>query len=224
MKVTAIISGKPEVKEIPLGWKEVNFETYLKIQGLAVEPIKILSVLWDIPEDVLKKSTIKNFDGVAAHLNALGFALDTKIPATILGHPVPKDLNFEEVGRYWDIKNIYDSFIVPQQHEMMFVPDFKRYPEIVTAAVMPGYLDAKYEQQDEFAKSLMSAPCEEVMAIANFCLTKLAVLKMATGNNSNPLSTRKKSWPLALTSWLRNLVLLVRLKYWSLKLRSRATK
>lgn len=222
MIVTIILPGqKPEQKNIPLGWKEVDYETFLKIQGLAVEPLVILSHLWGIPVDILRTARIVNFDAVAAHLNALSYPLDTKVPETILGHKVAKDMNFEEVGRYWDIKKLYDSYI---DSERRFIPKFQDYPLIVTAVVMPGYLDATTEQQDEFAKQFLKAPCEEVLAIANFCLTKLAVLRMATVANSNRLSTPKRSWPLAMTSWVRNLVLLIRLKYWNRKLRSRATK
>lgn len=221
MKVQVILNGKVEERDIPISWDQVPYNTFVKLT--TVEPLDILSILWGIDKEVLKRSKIVNFEQVSGLLGFMKVPIDTtNLPKQILGSDVPKDLNFDEVGRYWDIKMIYDSFF--ENEEKKYKPDLSKFPEIVATAVMPGYLDAKKEDQEAFAKEMSHAPCGEVLAIANFYLARLTLLNLRTGQSSSPTSTRRKSWRLATINWLRNLGITVRLWLWRRKLRSQGMK
>lgn len=220
MKITLTLNGKTEQQEIPTSWEQVPYSTFVKLSS--ADPLDVLCVLWGIDKEILKRATIKGFEEVATLLNFVRTPIDTTVlPKEIMGCPVPKDLNFDEVGRYWDIKMIYDSFF---DAENKYNPDLSKFPEIVAIAVMPNYLDAKKEDQDAFTLKMGDAPCGEVLAIANFYLVRLTLSNMRTAKNSKPTSTARKSWRLGIRSYLRNLVITVRLWRWRKKLRSTETR
>lgn len=219
MKVTIVLNGVVEFREVPTSWDQVSYNTFLKLE--LVEPVDVLCALWDLDKETLKRCEIRGFDDVAFALRFVKEPIDvTVLPKQIAGCEVPKDLNFDQVGRYWDIKMIFDSCV----KDGKFIPELSRFPEIVAIAVMPDYLDATKEQQDAFTTKIGDQPCGEVLAIGNFCLTKLHLLSTATAPSSTSTTTAKKNWRLAMTSSFRNLAITVRLWYWRKKLLSTAKK
>lgn len=209
MKVQVTLNGKTEEKEYPTGWDQVSFNQLLELEH--TEPVKALSTLWNIDENSLKRSTIFGFEKVAFTLKFLQTEIPVlPLPELIAGYAVPHDLNFNEVGRYWDIKAIFDSFI----QDGILKPDMKKFPEIVAIAVMPGYLDSTKKQQDDFTNQIGEQPCAEVMAIANFYLLKLILLNQPTAASSSPTTTRRKNWKLAIKIWIKNSAITLRLWLW----------
>lgn len=186
MKFQVSLNGKVEDREIPSSWSQVTFKTYLDIMGLlANEPSKILAVLTGIEEDTLNRSKIIGLDAV---LKALSFMraepMDFTIPKTILGYSVPKDLNWETTGQFKDCQMIANS--LKPVGNVLSREDQEKYIHIVAIYAMPNYLDAKAEEQEEFAKKFHEAPCEEVLAIGNFTLLKLIGLNLNI--KSDPVS------------------------------------
>lgn len=219
MIVTILHNGKEIKHEVPTAWGQVNFNTFRKLEK--ADPLNVLSVFTGLEVNTLKQSTIKGFEEIAFALSFVSTTIDMNVlPKTFMGNPVPNDLNFDEVGRYWDIKSIYDSFVVKGEYK----PDLSKFPEIVGIAVMPNYLETPKEKQDEFISRVGEQPCGEVLAIANFYLTRLILLNLRTAVNSSPTSTPKKSWRLAMINYLRNLVITVHLWRWRKILRSTETK
>lgn len=220
MTIKVILDGKEETRDVPTSWDQVTYNQFQRLDK--AEPLEVLSALWDIDKEILKRAKIKGFDQVAFMLSFVKTPVDVvTVPQKIAGYEVSKDLRFDEIGRYWDIKMIYDSFITPDNK---YAPDLRKFPEIVAIAVMPNYLDAKKDEQEAFIQKMGKQPCGEVLAIANFCLTKLFLLNMNTGQNLSPTNTAKKKWRLAIQNWYRNLAITVRLWLWRRKHLSTATK
>ncbi len=220
MKFIATINGEKVSKDIPTSWKQITFKTYLDLIGIPnTDPVKILSVLVGVPEDTLNKSKIVGLDSV---LKALSFmrteAMDFGVPETILGHKVPKDLNWETTGQFKDCQQIAQS-LKPVKDEIgndiLSRDDQQKYLEIVAIYAMPDYCDASAQAQSEFSKKFYEAPCEEVLAIGNFTLLKLIALnlniKKEPQSKSGPLKRLRQAFKI----WRLNLGFTIR--YWRLQ-------
>lgn len=220
MNIIAIINGKKKKLDIPTGWKDITFRKFVDLYGVDSEDkITILSRLIGIDRDVLLKSKIKNFDLVLRALNFLKYPMMQSLPNTIIGRKIPKDLNIEEAGRFEDMR-----LIISKLKEDTPLDNIKKFPEIVAIYVMPNYIDSTDAEKEHFANKIWDAPCEEVVAIANFTLVKQA----ASSTNINPslfLSTTPlRRLMLALTIFLVRLRFSFRFALWNARHRSPATR
>lgn len=166
------INGQSQ--NLPGSWDEVTFATFLKLADCANE-IQCLAVFLNISYDTIRKANISNLEEIVAHISFLNKPMPDYLPAEILGYPVPMNLKFESVGRFEDVKSIAQSF--KRIEDGKLAPgELEKYAEIVGVYAMPNYLEAKPNEQKEFALQFLNAPCWEVMAVGNFTLMKLAAL------------------------------------------------
>jgi hypothetical protein len=209
MKVEITLNRIKVTKNIPLSWKEVTFEQFIKLAEARQDFAAILSVFTDIEPETLRKAQITNLPLI---MDALSFIdkqpLDTTIPDSILGYKLPKNLEAETIAQFEDLKL-----------EAMEVKDkgLSKYT-VITAIYLVNPYD--YNQAVELSSQLLKAPCEEVVAIGNFTLTRLIDWKkFGLKNILKPPSLMKKL-RLAMTAYLARLVFTVRYYLWKNRLRS----
>lgn len=209
MKVEITLNRIKVTKDIPLSWKEVTFEQFIKLAEARQDFAAILSVFTDIEPETLRKAQITNLPLI---MDALSFIdkqpLDTTIPDSILGYKLPKNLEAETIAQFEDLKL-----------EAMEVKDkgLSKYT-VITAIYLVNPYD--YNQAVELSSELLKAPCQEVVAIGNFTLQRLIDWKnYGLKNILKPPSLMKKL-RLAMTAYLARLVFTVRYYLWKNRLRS----
>ena len=175
-----------ESKKLPGSWDELTFRDFLKLAKCNTEGDQ-LAALMGIQPDTLRKAKISNLEDILRYISFLSTPMPNYVPSAILGYAVPQDLQFQEVGRFEDVKSIAQSF--KRVDDGLADGELEKYTEIVTVFAMPNYLDATPEEQKKFAEQFMDAPCWEVMAVGNFTLVKLADLIQRRTRKSHALST-----------------------------------
>lgn len=218
MILTAILNGVKIKRDLPINWAQVTFRQYIDLFGVAPDDYtKILSVFTGVDEETLKRVHILNLEVV---IEALSFMKTTginyAIPKSILGFPIPKDLQFETTGQYKDVQLIAEGLRSDQNPPPPLTKEQQlKYLEIVAVYAMKDYCDASQPDRDAFAERFYNAPCEEVLAVGNFTLLKLIGLNL---NIKAPLPNRSgvlKRLRLGIKIWALNTGFSVR--YWRLR-------
>jgi hypothetical protein len=207
MKIEIQLNGTKQEKEIPTKWEEVSFQKFLKLTTCGDDTVKIISLFTDIDEETLKKAKISNLESLITLLGFLKTEMNLNIPDTCQGYKIPKNLEFETIGQYQDLKA--EALILSQTNS------FDQYALFCAIYATNPY---DYKKAEELKSVFMDAPCTEVMAIGNFTLAKLA--ELTTGIKAKSLLPnihRKKFWQ-GLTDWLRSLVFIARYYIWRRKL------
>lgn len=209
--MTIHINDKPY--EIPINWYEVSFELRLRLREAANDSVKALAIITGIPYEELKTAKVRNLDTVLSLLSFLFTKTPTDVlPKTILGYPVPIDLNFETIGQYEDMKLVTKD--LPLEGELTN-EQLMTYTQICAIYATIPY-DSK--KADLLAPSFLKAPCPEVLAIGNFTVMKLIALKMGIVNPFLLPSTRPNKFKLVLISWLSRLAFTGLFYLWKRKL------
>lgn len=219
MKVTATLNGVKVTKEMPIRYQELGFKKYVDLAFSEDDPVKILSILVDQDEETLRKAKILNLDEVLARLSFLSKPIELRLPKEIMGYKVPKDLKFESMNRYADLQHIAASFTKDLTKEGLM-----KYAEVVAIYAMPNYEDATEQEKQDFIPQFYNAPCEEVMAIGNFTLMKLAALRMSTNNGYLNQGTQKSRLLLGLKALLSRMAFSIRYAIWRRKHLTEDTK
>lgn len=215
MKITATLNGVKITRDIPTSWDKVTFRNFVDLASLGDDMTKIISYFTVIDEATLKKVKIKNLDTVLSALSFLNTPPDMEtIPETILGHKLPKNLEFESIGQYEDVK----ALIVKMQG--MGTDAISLYPQIVGTYAMPEYDGLKV---DDFSQQFWTAPCGEVLAIGNFTIAKLSGSKKHTRKAFHLGAILPKKWRLAIKGWLTNLAFSLRYSLWKRRHRTQET-
>jgi hypothetical protein len=214
MKVSIYINQQEHKRDLPTSWEQVAFKDFLEIDSCGGDVIKVIALLTRIEYETLLKSRIKDMDQVIAVLGFLTKPPEPVIPATIMGYPVPKDLAFEEVQQYVDLKTYVEDHrkLTPLEH-------LRRYT--IYCAVYACQVKHKkhdWKLVEEMADEFLQAPCTEVMGIGNFTLVKLIGLKLNINPASQKADTVYKKFKLVLISWRKISVHLARWFSWRKKL------
>lgn len=212
MKVTASLNGVKITKELPVRYSELGFKKYVDLAFCEKDPVKILSILTEHDEQTLRKSKISNLEEVLAVMSFLNQPMVPVLPKEILGYKIPKDLKFESMNRYADLQHIAGTFEKELNKEGLL-----KYAEIVSIYAMPNYEDSSEQEKQNFIEQFYNAPCEEVMAIGNFTLMKLAVLRMSTVNGYQNQGTLKSRLLLGLKALLSRMAFSIRFAIWKRK-------
>ena len=209
MKITAELNGVKLEKNIPTGWDQVTFEQFLKL-ATAQNDIQKISIFTGLDEQTLRIAKIKNLNAIISCLAFLSTtpAVD-KIPETILGYKMPKNLELEEIGRYEDLK------LELAKIKEGDVESVKVYATMCAIYAVDPY---DYQKAEILSHYFLTAPCEEVMAVGNFTLMKLIGL-----NNPSLLAPLKrpslmKRLRLGIRAWLSRLAFTARYYSWKRKL------
>jgi hypothetical protein len=211
MKITIELNGVKQERQIPLNWDQVNFEQFLKLVKAGDDIAEILSIFTGVEPDILRKATIQNLEVIINLLSFLKTDFEPVVPEKCLGYDIPKNLEFESIGQFQDLK----------LEALEMKEDISRYTLFCAIyATKPYDFKEAEKKKDEFLK----APAREVVGIGNFTLLKLVELMNGIKNNSLPQSTPTKRFKRVLIVWLRNLDFTLRYYIWKRKLRIKGTR
>lgn len=206
--VEMTLNGVKTIKSIPTRWSEITFEMFLKLDGCK-DDAHIFALFTGISVETIRKVKIKNVDSVLALLSFLRTNPDpTPIPDEILGYPIPKDLAFETIGQYEDLKDSLKT-------ERNGIDKLRQYP-LYCAVYACSHKHGEYDWQkaEAMAHEFLKAPAVEVLAIGNFTLAKLiALMKGTTPDFLMQAVHRKKSRPV-LRGWHSSLASIRRFFTW----------
>jgi hypothetical protein len=214
MKVSIYINGKENLREIPINWDQVKFRQFLALETCGDDIIKAIAMFTGVDYETICKSKIKNLDEAIATLAFLKKQPEPIIPLKILNYPIPKNLEFEQVQMYLDLKEY-----VKESRQLSAIEQLERYT--LYCAVYACV--AKHEKYDwklaeEMKDEFLEAPCTEVMGIGNFTLLRLIGLNLNINLNSQKPNTRIKKFRLALKSYRLRLAQLLRSLTWKKRL------
>lgn len=201
--------------DIPSSWPEVTFRKFIALAKAGDDLNGKIAVFTGLEYSLVRKAKIKNLDTIVQALAFTNGGMNLSIPKSILGYRVPEKLEFETTGQFQDCDLIIKSAVEGKEIE--------KYPEIVGVYLMQNYLDSSDEEKQAFADKLWEAPCEEVVAIGNFTLSKFIVLRANTGRNFQRRNTPLRNFRLALIAWVKNGAFTLRYYLWKRKLHSTAT-
>lgn len=204
MKITATLNGVKIRKNIPAHWGDVTFKQFYDLIGK--DEIDILSYFLEIDKEPLRKAKISNLDAALHCLSFMQRIPEDTIPPTILGYDAPKDLQFETIGQYEDVKAELAKLKDPTEVDLIGL-----YPLFVGTYTMKPYDALKV---DEFSKQFWQAPCGEVLAIGNFTLLRLRGLKSPSRITRLLAGIRRTKLARVIQNWLRNLAFTVRYSSW----------
>lgn len=213
MKVTIIVNGKPLERNIPTSWEQVTFRQFLELDKFGNDITKVIAYFIGIDHEVLLKAKLIDMDKVIAVLGFLNRQAQPVIPTSICGYPVPKDLGFEEVQMFVDLK--------------AYIAESKGLPPLEQLAKYPVYCGVyackhrygRYDFQlaEKLSEVFFNAPCTEVLGIGNFTLLKLTGLNMNIAASSRRPLTRWMKLKLVFKTWRKTSVHLQRWFSWRKK-------
>lgn len=207
MKITASLNGVKTTKDIPTHWGSVTFKQFIDLSIIGADDLGILSYFFGIDRETLRKAKINNLDDVIHAVQFLRNEIDFKnVPSEILGYEIPKNLEFESVAQYEDIKAE-----IAKHKDGKEIDIIKLYPLFVATYAMKPYDGLKV---DDFSQQFWQAPCGEVLAIGNFTLMKLSGLKRPSRITRLLGVIAKTKSMQAIRNWLRNLAFTVRYSSW----------
>lgn len=224
MKITIKHNGVTVNKEIPVRWDDVKFSEYVALYPDDGNLTKRLTVFTGVEEAVIRRSQIKGLQEIAHVLSFLDKPIPYQVPKTLLGYPLPKNIEFESTGQFEDVKAILETF--PRAEKEGDAPpipskeDLKKYCDVCAVYCMKNYVDSSIPEKEEFAKKFLDAPVVEVLAVGNFTQLRLIEWNLLTKSNYRLTNLPRRSWMLAMRVWLKRLAFSVRWWRWKRKLAS----
>lgn len=206
MIIQISLNGVKTSRDIPTSWEQVTFRQFIALQECKDDFVKVMTLFTGIEPDIIRKALIDNLDGLILALGFLQREPEQIKPTSILGHELPKDLGFESIAQFEDIKES-----LKKAKDMTVIDHMKLYPLYCSIYACKPYDWLKAEElQDKF----FDAPCQEVLGVGNFTLAKLIGLKLSTGQKSQKRSILPKKFKLALVAWQMHLAFTVRYFFW----------
>lgn len=214
MKVTVIHNGKPQTINLPTSWDQVTFRQFLNLDECGNDIVKVIALLTGIEYNTLLKAKIVDMDQVIAMLGFLKKPAQPFIPTSICGYPVPKDLAFEEVQMFVDLKTY-----IAETKDKTPLEQLAQYP-VYCAVYACKHRYGKYDFQlaEKLSEVFFNAPCTEVLGIGNFTLLRLTGLNLNIAVNSRQPLTLMKKFKLVLKTWRKAPVHMARWFSWKKRL------
>lgn len=207
---------KISLSKIPESWEQVTFRQSLGIVD-AKDTADILSVFLGLEAETLRKAKIINLNEALERISFLDTTnMPALLPTKINGYPIPKDLDFQTICRYEDLKRVAQKCI-PAKDEKVSAKHLENFVSLVGIYAMPNYEDASLKEQEDFSKQFFNSPCGEVMAIGNFTLMKLTVSKVKGLAIFLNLITQMRKLRLVLKSFSARLGFSLRFFIWKKK-------
>lgn len=199
MKPVTIIINKVEYEQwLPMIWDQVPFKLFIDLDACGQDIIKVISLFTAIEYDTLRTAKIVDMDSVIEDLGFLNKKPEPVIPKTILGYTVPKDLEFEQVQMYLDLKNY-----VKEAKELPPLVQLERYAlycAVFACIAKHGKYD--WSLAEAMAPEFLQAPCTEVLGIGNFTLMKLIGLNLNIKTTSRKAGSRIMRFRLAFRGFM----------------------
>tara|TARA_R110002167_G_scaffold345421_2_gene555252 strand:- start:16 stop:675 length:660 start_codon:yes stop_codon:yes gene_type:complete len=205
MKSLEFKAGKLVEKcQVPEGWNDVPFTTYIKYLELIeftegdADPLEIFKLFFGISDDMAKSNfRIEMLVSMNEQLNFISTAPETKEFPTHFKmgkeyHLIPKDISELTLGRYRDI--VETGAHILQGFEESPTAMIKTFPEMIAIFCAPE----KYTQTylDEMVKTIEQFSTPEIVVIGNFFIRQYVILRSGT----------KQSWFHRLAATLRRMI------------------
>lgn len=201
--------------KLPKSWKDITFKQFIDLSKCKND-VEQLAYLMNFKYETFRRMEIKNLPEALASISFINTVpLSEDVPKTILGYKIAKNLEFETVGQFEDIKAIASTIKAEEPDDLL------KYAELVAVYAMPGYLDKTPPEQKQFADQFLNAPCEEVMATGNFILMRLIALSKAPHRSYLPPTTALNKFRRAMINLRARLASFIVLSIWR---RKQATK
>jgi hypothetical protein len=210
MKIIIHLNEGTIKRDIPVSYAEITFSTFLKLIACNKDPAKILAVFTGLEEDVIRQARLENLSNILQVLSFTDHEIQYYLPKTILGHPIPKDLEMQSIAQYEDIKKELAS----SESEIKTI---EKYPLLIATYCVNPYT---WQEAEKLAPIFFDAPCTEVMAIGNFILVKLIALKQNIKPHFRPVATLLSKFKLAMIVLVKRSAFIIRYFLWRRKLRS----
>lgn len=210
MKVTAELNGVTVERNIPTSWGEVSYGDMIEISDIGDDKGKALAVFLKMDEQTIRKAKIFNLDSILSLLSFLDKEIEPVVPESVLGYKVPKDLGFEYISQYQDLKEHIKNIGKVSNKEALL--NYCQYVAVYACKAKHGHYDWKLAE--EMASEFLQAPCTEVMGIGNFTLKKLIGSMINTKQNSRNQNILMKKFRLVLTACRLRLGFLLRSISW----------
>jgi hypothetical protein len=213
MKIQITLNGIKTEKDIPVSYEQITFRTFLSLIPCGNDPVEILSVLLGIEGIILRRSKIENLSNIIQALSFVNIEPQYIIPKKVLGYPIPKDLEMETFAQYGDIQR---ELATSANH----LNTIEKYPLLIATYCVDYTKENAWKEAEKLAPKFLDLPCMEVMAIGNFTLVKLTVLKQNIKPHFRQADTHLNKLKLAMIVLLKRLAFTIRFYSWSRKLRS----
>lgn len=198
MKVAILINKQELHRDIPTSWDQVTFKDFIALDDCKQDIVKVIALFTRIDYDTLRTAKIKDMDNVIEKLGFLNKKPEPMIPKTILGYTIPKDLEFEQVQMYLDLKEY-----VKEAKELPPLIQLERYAlycAVFACIAKHGKYD--WSLAEAMASEFLQAPCMEVLGIGNFTLMKLIGLNLNIKTTSRKAGSRIMRFRLAFKGFM----------------------
>lgn len=220
MRIEITLNGVTIPKEIPTSWDKVNFKTFVELSEAGNDTVKVLSLFTGVDEHTLRKAKITNLESVVAAIGFIFTQPQQVVPESILGYAIPKDLGFESIGQYEDLKEDTKKLVNQKPTGRQILEKYPFYCAIYAQPKLHGEYD--WKKAEQLAPEFFNAPCSEVLAVGNFTYAKLIALIYHIDPKAQKALTLTRKLKLVLRSWLTRTAFTVRYFIWKRKLRSTA--
>lgn len=202
MIIQITLNGVKTSRDIPVSWSEVTFRQFIALQECNDDFVKVMALFTGIEPDIIRKALIDNLESL---ILALGFLQNDPgqiKPKSILDYELPKDLGFESIAQFEDVKET-----LKKAKDMSVLDHLKLYPLYCSIYACKPY---DWLKAEELSDKFFDAPCQEVLGVGNFTLAKLIGLKLSTGREYQKRNILLKKFRLALTAYRLHLGFMVR--------------
>jgi hypothetical protein len=214
IKIKITISSLTYEKDIPTSWDEVTYRQFLEMYDCGEDYAKLISLFTGIEVEKLRKAKIFNFDKVLEILQFLSTKPADAVPPKILKYTIPKNLEFETIGQFEDLKKEIENSKSLSPFEQM-----QRYPlYCATYACSQEFGEYDWRHAERIAPYFLNAPALEVLAVGNFTLVKLIGLKFSIKTDFQRPLTPLQRWTLVFRLWVKRMVSSVHWFIWKRKL------
>lgn len=232
MKITVRVNDVNQHINVPVSWDQVTYKQFLQLAKAGNSYAKVLSVLTGIDEGVITRAQIKNLDAAMQILSFIRKPCPYFVPHKILFYPLPKDLGFESVAQYEDIRSTLEKLKDATEDQRL-----NQYPYFVAVYACrhmskercedlreaTGNNEIKfgeyhYLKAEAMAEDFFNCPAPEVLGIGNFTLLKYVSLNLGINPVYQMRLTPMKRLRLVFKRWLLSLDLPERLATWKKRL------
>jgi hypothetical protein len=207
MKIVVRVNDTTKNINIPLSWDQVTFRQFLALSKAGNDYAKVLSIFTGMDEGVIKRSQITGLSDTMYLLSYVKKQCPYYVPNKLLFYPLAKDLGFESIAQYEDIRSELESVknLSPEE-QLAKYPLYcavyackhmsrERCEELArkTGDDTIKYGDYHFKKAEAMQDEFFNCPAPEVLGVGNFILLRFISLNVGINPSYlKPLSPLKK--------------------------------
>jgi hypothetical protein len=220
MRLTIRLPHKTEYGNIPVCWDQVTWRQFMQLAE-AKDRIQELAIVTNLDEGLIRRAIeIKGLDHAMSVISFLRRPCPTFVPHKILFYPLPKDLGFETVAQYEDIRSTLEK-LKDEKDQQKILAQYPYFVAVYACKHMSrercealrestGNDEIKYgeyhwQKAEAMVEDFMNSPAPEVLGIGNFIMVKFWSLNMGINLASLRTLTPAKRLKLVIKRWVLRL-------------------